>query len=231
MKFNEPVVLIPDLVDEKLRAMYPGSYDREHGTGTNRDELPFKAIREGIVNALAHRRWDLAAKGLVFVDDQEDLIVIESPGAPLPPVTVEILERLEAKRWPRNAALVDLLGNLNVVEESNLGMQTFRELSANGWPRPVYFMAQEVLHLTLFRTGEAALDYRLKGAAWITDPLRDAWAVIRREPFISTALYMKKTGLPRPTAIEHLRPFIAHGWLEQDPATTGPRTRYRVVAA
>lgn len=230
VRLDEPGVLIPDMIDERLRAAYPDAYEREHGTGTTHERLPFGAIREGVINAIVHRRWDLTAKSRLFVDDKDQRVTIESPGAPTPPVSLEDLERLDAKPWPRNESLVNLFGDLSVVEESNLGMRTFREIVDSGWPRPVYSMSQETLTLVLFRTTEAAQKYQLDGASWVTDTLRSAWEVIRQRDSISPSEYQRATGLRRTAAFEHLRPFIEHGWLEKDPATGGPTVRYVVRA-
>lgn len=223
VRLDEPGVLIPDMIDKRLRAAYPDAYEREHGTGTTHERLPFGAIREGVINAIV-----LAAKSRLFVDDRDQRITIDSPGAPTPPVSLEDLERLDAKPWPRNDSLVNLFGNLSVVEESNLGMRTFREMFDEGWPHPVYSMAQETLTLVLFRTSEAAQKHQLDGANWVTDTLRTAWEVIRQHKSISPAEYQKATGLRRTAAFEHLRPFIDHGWLEKDPTTSGPTIRYIV---
>lgn len=229
LRMNEPAVLIPDMVETWLRESYPDAYDRDHGSAGQKERLPFKAIREGVINGLVHRRWDLDPKCKLFVDDRRQVVTVKSPGEPRLPVTLGDLERLQAEAWPQNKKLADLFSRLILVEEQGLGMRTFRELRDRGFPRPTYSLSQNVLTLTIFRTKDAFNTQRLE-ADWVKPPLRQAWAIIGKLETISTAEYQRETKLDRRTAQRHLSAFFDHGWLEQEAGTSGPTTRYRIVA-
>ena len=59
------------------------------------NEKFFELVREGIVNALVHRDYDIkGAKCQLIVTP--DTIVLKSPGRPIKPITVEQLQSFDA---------------------------------------------------------------------------------------------------------------------------------------
>jgi predicted HTH transcriptional regulator len=227
--FNDPAVLVPDLVEVWLRKEFPELLDLGHMVAGTKERLPFGAVREGLINALVHRRWDQPGKVRLLVDDQEQLVVIKSPGGPPAPVTLPDLERLDAETHPRNERLTTLFSKLDIVQESNLGMRTFRSMPDRGFPRPSYTLNQEVLTLTMFRNRDLVTEQRIKEATWMTPTLKQAWKVISSLETLSTDDYMRTAGVGRSTAKRHLAPFIDKRWIAEVPGTSGAHLKYRVV--
>jgi ATP-dependent DNA helicase RecG len=82
-------------------------------------EIPFEAVRELLVNAVAHREYGVQGDNIhlyIFSDRLE----IHSPGDLPGPVTLENL--LEA-RFSRNPILVQVLSDLGFVERLGYGLQ------------------------------------------------------------------------------------------------------------
>jgi ATP-dependent DNA helicase RecG len=82
------------------------------------DEYPGEAVRELLVNAVAHRDYNLQGDNIhLFIF--ADRIEVHSPGGLPGPVTLENL--LEA-RFSRNAILVQVLSDLGFVERLGYGL-------------------------------------------------------------------------------------------------------------
>ena len=98
-----------------------------------RPELPEGAIREAVVNALAHRDYRVAANVQIYLF--QDRLEIVSPGG-LPASMTEA--QLGIKSIPRNPLLFSILHRMEVVEKIGSGIQRIRALcSKHGVARPV----------------------------------------------------------------------------------------------
>jgi ATP-dependent DNA helicase RecG len=91
--FDDPAILIPDLVEAWMRPKLPQVIDRSRMTRGERPALPFELVREAVINALVHRDYDLTGATCHLVVTG-DTVTVRSPGAPLPPVTLEQLQPL-----------------------------------------------------------------------------------------------------------------------------------------
>lgn len=90
------------------------------------------AIREAVLNAVAHRDYRLA--GSVFVRQYPQRIRIESPGGFLPGITPETIL---FKQAPRNRRLAESLARCGLVERSGQGYDRILESCIRGAkPRP-----------------------------------------------------------------------------------------------
>ena len=95
-------------------------------TGTGRDErleLPVDALREALVNALAHRDYRSTANIQVHIF--HDRVEIISPGG-LPAGMKE--EDLGLKSIPRNPLLFGILYRMDIVEQVGSGIRRIRQL-------------------------------------------------------------------------------------------------------
>ncbi|MDP1832005.1 MAG: ATP-binding protein [Geothrix sp.] len=90
------------------------------------------AVREAILNAVAHRDYRL--HGSVFVRQHPSRIRIESPGGFLPGITPETILHKQA---PRNRRLAEALGRCGLVERSGQGFDRILEACIlESKPRP-----------------------------------------------------------------------------------------------
>lgn len=151
--FNGPLVSVPGDVEAWLRDKLPNTIDRSR---MKRREVPavrFAVIREGVVNALVHRDYDIAGAKCQLVVTP-DVIEIMSPGQPLNPITLEQLNRFAAPMLSRNPPLHYVFAKMEMAEERGLGMKTFRDASVEaGVPRPRFSMQGPYLVLSVFRAG------------------------------------------------------------------------------
>lgn len=98
-------------------------------------EIPFEAVRELLVNAIAHRDYSIQGDNIhlyLFSDRLE----IHSPGGLPGPVTMENL--LEA-RFSRNPILVQVLSDLGFVERLGYGLKRVVNVMQKAGLRPPRF--------------------------------------------------------------------------------------------
>ncbi len=118
-----------------------------------RPEYPLEAVRELVVNAVAHRDYSIAGDGIrLFVFS--DRLEVHSPGRLPGPVTVENL--LEA-RFSRNPVLVQVLADLGYIERLGYGIDRVVALAKEwGLRRPLFEELAGGFRVSLFGSAPQA---------------------------------------------------------------------------
>lgn len=101
-------------------------------------QYPLDAVREALLNALAHRDCGPLARHLpIRLQIFHDRLEITSPGGLFGRMTVD---RLNAPaNEPRNPVLIRTLGDLGVATNHHAGISTIRRIMKNqGMPEPVF---------------------------------------------------------------------------------------------
>ena len=125
-----------------VRYIITGSVNRQE-----RPELPLDAIREAVVNAVAHR--DYRSKANVQVCLFHDRLEVVSPGG-LPAGITEA--ELGVKSVPRNPLLFGLLHRMDAVEQIGSGIRRIRGLCREwGVPVPVIEVSEHWVTVTFRR--------------------------------------------------------------------------------
>jgi ATP-dependent DNA helicase RecG len=95
--------------------------------------LPELALREALVNAVAHRDW--AAQGPIRVQLEGTMLTVTNPGGFLPGVTAETV--ITAPPRSRNSQLARALRGLRLAESEGIGVdRMYRETVRQGLPTP-----------------------------------------------------------------------------------------------
>jgi ATP-dependent DNA helicase RecG len=98
-------------------------------------EYPLEAVRELLVNAVAHRDYNLGGEG-VQVHIFSDRLEVHSPGMLPGPVN---LENLLVSRFSRNAIIAQVLSDLGFVERLGYGLnRVVSVMRNNGLPAPTF---------------------------------------------------------------------------------------------
>ena len=107
--------------------------------GVKREEIfeyPPEAIRELIVNAVAHR--DYSIKSPIYIKIYDDKIVIENPGGLPPGITVDELKKPH-RSILRNPKIANVLYNLGYIEKWGIGtLEVTRKCLLNGNGEPIF---------------------------------------------------------------------------------------------
>lgn len=121
-------------------------------------EYPYEAVRELLVNAVAHRDYNQQGDN-VHLYIFSDRLEVHSPGGLPGPVNLENL--LEA-RFSRNAVIVQILSDLGFIERLGYGLN-----------RVVTAMRQHAKQPPTFAEEGGAFRVTLQGEAYETHPLPD----------------------------------------------------------
>jgi len=117
------------------------------GNGIHRKdsyEIPPSAIREVIVNAVAHRNYVNGVESPITVALYDDRLEVTSPGKL--PFGITVAKMLEGCSECRNRALVQALAYMNIIENWGSGVPRIcedlkaaglRELEISSWPNAV----------------------------------------------------------------------------------------------
>ena len=116
---------------EDIRAPMPVAIDRaiafvDRNTrhpmrvvGLNRlriDEYPTEALREAVVNAVAHRQYEDAGRK-IMLEVFANRVIVSSPGLPPAPITIASLRRGTYRPCSRNPVLAQCLSYFHRIEE------------------------------------------------------------------------------------------------------------------
>ncbi|HEN20458.1 MAG TPA: DUF4062 domain-containing protein [Desulfobacteraceae bacterium] len=96
--------------------------------GLNRvrfDEYPVEALREALVNAVAHRQYEDAGRK-IMLEVFSDRVLISSPGLPPSPITLVSLRRQKYRPCSRNPVLAQCLSFFHRIEERGSGFRRMR---------------------------------------------------------------------------------------------------------
>ncbi|WP_437984780.1 ATP-binding protein [Sorangium sp. So ce117] len=138
-RFELPGTLLDQArrLQELLDAEAVTLFDKTDLRAPNAEKYPRRALQEAMVNALAHRDYELVDPGRFT--SYRDRIEFVSPG-PLPVgVTLENLRTGSVTpRW-RNQALAWFLSRLQLAQAEGQGIQTIRStMAATGCPPPIF---------------------------------------------------------------------------------------------
>ena len=127
-------------------------------------EYPTEAVRELLVNAVAHRDYNIQGDN-IHLHIFSDRLEVHSPGGLPGPVTLENL--LEA-RFSRNAVIAQVLSDLGFVERLGYGLdRVVAVLRENGMRPPRFEETAGTFRVTLFNDlgfdvqGKPAFDFSL----------------------------------------------------------------------
>ncbi len=147
-------LISPGLIEDCLRMMRP-FISKE--TGVIEDQLrrdriwfyPIEALRELIINALAHRDWTRSVD--IEVAIYSDRLEVVSPGALQNSMTVE--KMIAGQRSPRNPLIVEVLRDYGYVDARGMGIRTkvIPLMRRKNGTDPVFQATDDFLKTTLLR--------------------------------------------------------------------------------
>jgi ATP-dependent DNA helicase RecG len=97
--------------------------------GLNRvrlDEYPVEALREVLVNAVAHRQYEDAGRK-IMLEVFSDRVMASSPGLPPAPITLASLRKGKYRPCSRNPVLAQCLSYFHRIEERGSGFRRMRD--------------------------------------------------------------------------------------------------------
>lgn len=124
---------MPQAIDRAIAFIDRNTRHPIRVVGLNRvrlDEYPVESLREALVNAVAHRKYEDAGRK-ILLEVFSDRVVVSSPGMPPAPITIERLRRGKYRPCSRNPVLAQCLSFFHRIEERGSGFRRMREHMLN----------------------------------------------------------------------------------------------------
>ncbi|MFD1553416.1 hypothetical protein DNU06_07035 [Putridiphycobacter roseus] len=223
--FDDALVLIPNQIEEWLNKVLPSSIDRSKFKAKQVSEFPPEVIREAIINAMIHRDYSLdGAK--ISLEIFSDKIIVKSPGKPYYPITIEAMRNFTANSYSRNKKLAFVFNEMDLMEESALGMDTYRSLwKVYDLPIPIIDYKNENIVVTFPRTVEAVMDSISKTKELNEEELV-GFELVRTKGKVTRAQYETHFSFDKKKAERHLKRMVELGLILRK--GSGPATYYEV---
>lgn len=126
------------------------SADIDEGMRRERQwDYPWEAIREAVINALAHRDWTRAVD--IEIVCYSDRIEIISPGKLQNSMTIE--KMIAGQRSPRNPLIMEILRDYSYVDARGMGVRTkiIPSMKSFNGTEPSFELTDDYLKTTLFK--------------------------------------------------------------------------------
>ena len=124
---------MPSAIDRAIAFIDRNTRHPMRVVGLNRlrlDEYPVEALREALVNAVAHRQYEDAGRK-IMLEVFADRVVISSPGLPPSPITLANLRKGKYRPCSRNPVLAQCFSYFHRIEERGSGFRRMRDQLLN----------------------------------------------------------------------------------------------------
>jgi ATP-dependent DNA helicase RecG len=209
-EFDEPLAVLPESIERWIRDKLPIGMTRTRMQ--RRDAIPFELVREGVINAIVHRDYGIAgAKVQIEIDG--DVVTIDSPGAPVRPITLEQMQSFTAPMLSRNPPLHYAFARMGLAEEQGLGLRSMKEAAErSNLPAPEYSFREPYLRLTLYLSEESGLlRFPAEKLVRLTEQERRGLLFVVKRSRFTRAEYEAFLGVDSRTAQRQLKRFTELG--------------------
>jgi predicted HTH transcriptional regulator len=180
--------------------------------GLNRvrlDEYPTEALREALVNAVAHRQYEDAGRK-ILLEVFADRVVVASPGLPPAPLTLASLRKGTYRPCSRNPVVAQGLSSFHRIEERGSGFRRMRDqMLDHGLEQPAIGTNTGYFEVTFpgpaddidrIRVPETRLLVTPAVEARLTDRQKRIMGHVLDAGFVTTGWCMESLGVARDTA-------------------------------
>jgi hypothetical protein len=178
--------------------------------GLNRvalDEYPEEAVREAVVNAIAHRNYEDSTRQ-ILVKLFADRLEVLSPGRPMLPLTVTKIKKGNCQPCSRNPVLGQYLNHLHLMDQRGSGIGRMKDaMLDHGLSAPEYDLTEGYFRVTLKGPGDDLNRLRVPSGVGtgippaieerLTDRQRDILARMTAGEKITSALCMALYSITR----------------------------------
>lgn len=227
--FDQPLVLIPDLVEEWLKKVLPLSKDTKSFKRKDIPDFPIEVLREAIINAIVHRDYNISgAKSSVEIDN--DNILVKSPGALLPSISLEQMNTFKAPSISRNPVITYVFSLMDYVEEKGFGMKSLKSLNeVYSLPLPEYSYQEPFLSLKFPRSLAAMKKtHQHPGIINLNEEEIKGYEFIKLKGVLTRKEYQQQFGYDKKKAERHLTKMVEENLLGRK--GSGPGTYYELIA-
>lgn len=205
--------------------------DRSHAKREVNYDFPEPVFREAIINAIVHRDYDIEGAP-IYVEINDDLIIIKSPGEPVAPLKFEQMQTFNAPSLSRNPKIMYVFDQLGIVEQRGLGFKTIKELPEK-FDLPLPRVTYEAPYMVFTFPRHVRASRKLSNNENI-DQLKDdeiigyEWMQTQEE--VSTRQYATKFDIGQKTASRQLKKMMQLKLIEDNGLPlNSPKYSYKIV--
>lgn len=227
-EFDQPLVLVPDLIHEWIRKVLPSLKDTSSFKRKDISVFPVEVLREAVINALVHRDYGIEG-ARSYLQINYDKIVVKSPGAPVPAISLEQLNTFKAPSISRNPIITFIFNKMGYVEEMGFGMDALKSLQPQyELPLPQYDFEDPFLTLTFPRSLDAIKKAaQHAGLDKLNNEELSGYEYIKLQSKANRKQYELHFGFDKKKAERHLNKMVEEKLIERK--GSGPGTYYQII--
>jgi len=197
-------------------------------------EYPEEAVREALVNAVAHRNYTRRGEPVRVKLFKNDRITIRSPGTLMEGLSLSKLKRGRYEAKSRNPLLATYLSRYERLEQRGRGIQLMKEKMANhGLDEPEFDLQDGWFEVALIGPGESLDQVKSSQVAWQIPPgtrnklsarQKKIVAHVLSDGHVTTSWCMEEFDVVRDTAHRDLAGLVKLGVLSRE--GRGRATKY-----
>lgn len=192
-------------------------------------DYPLVVIREAIINAIVHRDYTILGAP-IYLEVNDDAIVIKSPGYPVQPIKLEQIQKFNAPSLSRNPKIMYVFDQFRLVEQRGLGLETIKQLpSKYNLPLPLISFEEPYLIFSFPKSMQSVQNVSQETSVKVLnkDQLK-GYQWLRSVEYVSTRDYADYFGIGYKTAQRHLAKMKELGLLSDNGAeVNSPLYKYK----
>jgi ATP-dependent DNA helicase RecG len=212
MDFDGPMVLAPEQAIQWLRENWNHPINRGEARRHDFNRMLDELVREGLVNALVHRDYEIK-EAKIQLNVRQQFLEIKSPGKPIDSITIEQLQSFKAPMLSRNPRLHAVFNIMELAEERGLGLKSMSRCAREAkLPLPRYRWEEPYLVLTIYRAEEgASAELPEDKLNELNDSERLGWPWFSKQDTCTSREYADAMEIDIRSARRHLNHFVNLG--------------------
>lgn len=223
--FEGPILLMPSKIEDYLDIIIPAVIDRSKFHRTELSDVPKKALREVIINAIVHRDY-LLEGAKIMVDVHPDRIEVISPGKPK--FALEKFKSFTVPSISRNPKIAYIFNQMSLVEERGLGMKELKKLLNAGYRKPDFKLEDDLFSTIIYRSDDENAIKRITddNSIVLYPSEQTGYEFLQQTGELSSSSYADHFSIDPRTARRHLNKMVDKGLAIRK--GDGPSTVYRI---
>lgn len=213
--FGGPIVnQMPEILDFIRDKVLKLTIDRSEGKRKIDADFPIEALRAVIANAIIHRDYSLE-QSTNYIYISTDIIIIRSPGLPVPPLTIEDIRSMNVPSISRNPKIMYVYNRMGLAEQRGIGLRSLRSLPQKGFPLPIFNLKGNIFEIVFGRAKSLIPEMIGFHEPDLSAEDREGLFFIQQNEPITVKQYAEKFKLTDKTAQRRLAELIDKGFVEK----------------